>query len=272
MGAVRDARPVQDRLRAARAVLDRVHGSVWSSTEARADVGLGGAEGGQAGVIPVAGPLRGLLPAGGLRRGGTVEVASAGSLLFALLAEASRQGSWCALVGLPELGLVAAAEAGLELSRVALVPRPGARLVEVAAALLDGMDLVVVAGAARLPSSARQLLAARARQRGAVLLSVGRWPGADLEIGCSTGTGAGAEAGAGTGGWRGMAGAGAGRLRCRDVRVRVSGRGAAHRGRSARLLLPGPSGAVEVGAELAAEVGEEAARGVRGPSRRRRAG
>lgn len=211
------------RLREARALLDRV-----SRTADRTR----GAPAAGADVLPVAGPLRSLLPGGGLRRGGTVAVSSAGSLLFALLAEASAQGSWCALVGLPGLGLVAAEESGLVLSRVALVPCPGAELVGVTAALLDGIDLVAVAGVERLPAGARQRLAARARQRGTVLLPVGHWPGADLRVEHDGGR------------WHGLVGGGGGRLRQRRVRVRVQGRGPAHSGRSAELLLPGPEGAV----------------------------
>jgi hypothetical protein len=108
-------------------------------------------------------------------------------------------------------------------------------LVGVTAARLEGVDLVVVAGARRLSAGDRQRLMARARQRGAVLLAVGRWPGAELEI----------DAGAAR--WQGLGGGGAGRLRCRDVRVRVGGRGAAHRVRTAELRLPGSAGAGEEG-------------------------
>jgi hypothetical protein len=183
-------------------------------------------------LLPVAAPLRSVLPGGGLRRGSTVAVRSSTGLLLALLAEASAEGAWCALVGLPEVGLVAAAEAGLALPRVALVPRPGTDLVAVTAALLDGLDLVAVAGVERLRAGDRQRLAARARHRGSVLLPVGRWPGADLEVAAVAGR------------WQGLVGGGAGRLRSRRARVRVSGRGAVHRGRLASVLLPGPEGAV----------------------------
>lgn len=191
-------------------------------------------------VLEVTGALRPAFPGGGLRRGSTVAVASSGSLLLALLAEASAGGSWCALVGFPELGLVAAEEAGLVLSRVALVPHPGSDLIAVIAALLDGMDLVAVAGTQRLRAGDRQRLAARARQRGAVLCPVGPWPGADLEV---------SAAGEG---WQGLVGGGQGRLRSRRVRVRVGGRGAAHRGRAVSVLLPGPDGAIAAAREIAA--------------------
>lgn len=194
-------------------------------------------------ILPLAAPLRALLPGGGLRRGSTVELGRSTALVFAVLAEASAAGSWCALVGLPEVGLVAAAEAGLELSRLALVPRPGPDLVSVAAALLDGVDLVVLAGGQGLPAGARQRLAARARHRGSVLLPVGPWPGADVRLGVEYGR------------WHGLVGGGAGRLRLREVRLRGDGRGAAGRGRSVTALLPGPEGAV-------VEIGGSGARGV----------
>ena len=166
-------------------------------------------------VLPVAGPLAGLLPDGGLRRGSTVAVCGSTSLLLAVLAEASRAGSWCALVGLPDLGVQAAAEAGVDLARTALVPRPGPRPAAVVAALVDGVDVVVLdttLPGVRWSAGDRQRLGARVRQRGAVLVPVaaegsgpGTWPGAEVELR--------AEGGA----WAGLGGDGAGRLRSRTV-------------------------------------------------------
>jgi hypothetical protein len=181
-------------------------------------------------LLPVASPLAELLPAGGLRRGSTVALpttAGATSLVFALLAEASAGGAWAGVIGRPDLGLVAAAEAGVCLERLALVPHPGADLMAVVVALLDGMDVVVVFGAERagVRAADRQRLAARARQRGAVLVALGSWPGADVELSCTDTR------------WSGL-GAGAGRLRARRVRLRLRGRGSIQGGRSADVLLP----------------------------------
>lgn len=181
--------------------------------------------------FPVAAPLLPLLPGGGLRPGTVVAVRGSMSLLLALLAAATAEGAWAAVVGVPDLGVLAAVEAGVAVSRLALVPAPGPESSPVAAALLDGMSLVALSGAEQLPSGARRSLAARARQRGSVLLPLGRWPGADVELGCRTD------------GWHG-AEAGHGRLRSREVLVRATGRGAAARPRVARLLLPGPGGPV----------------------------
>ncbi|MEJ2888166.1 hypothetical protein [Actinomycetospora aeridis] len=186
-------------------------------------------------VLPVAGPLAGLLPDGGLRRGSAVAVSGSTSLLLALLAEASRAGSWCAVVGLPDLGIQAAAEAGLDLARTALVPRPGPRPAAVVAALVDGVDVVVLDTAlpgVRWPAGDRQRLGARIRQRGAVLVPVGApgtWPGAEVELR--------AEGSA----WAGLGGDGTGRLRSRRARVRCAARGRPGE-QEEPLLLPGPSG------------------------------
>jgi hypothetical protein len=194
-------------------------------------------------VLPVVPPLAGVLPSGGLRRGSTVAVAAgvgATSLLMALLARASVAGAWVGVVGRPELGLVAAAEAGVAMERLVLVPYPGADLVAVAAALLDGLDLVAVAVPERgMRAADRQRLAARARQRGAVLLPLGPWPGADVELTCEQGR------------WQGVgtASGDVGRLRTRRVCVRLRGRGVAPAGRSARLLLPGVAGRLAVDVE-----------------------
>jgi hypothetical protein len=182
-------------------------------------------------VLPVLAELAGLLPWGGLRRGSAVVVRDSTSLLLALLAAATAAGSWAAVVGLPDLGLVAAAETGVAVSRLALVPRPGAEFAAVVAALLDGLDLVAVAEPGRLDAATARRLSARARQRGAVLLPLGAWPGADLELTCSSRR------------WRGL-GDGHGHLGEREVVVRAIGRGSAARSRAVRLLLPGWGGAV----------------------------
>jgi hypothetical protein len=238
-GAI-DVGDAAGRLATARGVLRRL--------EDRAVGGHPSAEPGADGrLLPVVAPLADVLPAGGLRRGSTVAVtggAGATSLLMALLARASASGAWAGVVGRPELGVVAAAEAGVALERLALVPYPGADLVAVTAALLDGLDLVALAVPGQgMRADDRQRLAARARQRGAVLLPLGPWPGADVEMSCTQVW------------WRGVGGTaegGVGRLCERSVCVRLGGKGVAPSGRDARLLLPGPEGRPEVGGGAAA--------------------
>ncbi len=184
-------------------------------------------------VLPVAPELTGLLPNRGLRRGSTIAVAAgqprpsgATSLVLALLAEASRAGSWCAVVGVPTFGAVAAAELGIALDRLALVPYPGPDWATVVAALIDGVDVVVTAVPAGVTTTVATRLAARARQRGSVLVPYGRWDGADVTLQVSRGV------------WQGL-GAGRGRLRRREVTVSARGRGAAARPREVTVWLPG---------------------------------
>ena len=105
-----------------------------------------------------------------------------------------------------------------------------------AGALLDGLDLVAVAGRVQHGSD-RKRLAARARQQGAVLLPLGSWPGADLELACEQGRWRGVDTGEGD----------VGRLSRREMRVQLRGRGVAPAGSSARLLLPGPAGGPAAG-------------------------
>ncbi|WP_253771174.1 hypothetical protein [Goodfellowiella coeruleoviolacea] len=206
-------------------------------------------------VLPVHAGLADLLPWGGLRRGSTVSVRGSTSLLFALLARATTEGSWGAVVGLPDLGLLAASEIGVVTRRLALVPHPGRELTSVVAALLDGIDLVVVAvpeadrlgvsgrdarsgrtGTPQVSPSLARRLSARARQRRAVLLPFGPWPGADVEIACIGGR------------WSGL-GEGHGRLRHREVVAQARGRGAAVRPVRVNLMLPSDAGAVGIAPE-----------------------
>lgn len=161
----------------------------------------------------------------GLRRGTTVAVLGSTSIALALLASSSARGSWVGVVGQPSIGLLAAAEAGVVLDRLALVPQPGPDAPGVVAALLDGMDIALVGPHAALTDADRRRLAARARERGSVLVSTTRWPGAAVVLGVRTL------------GWTG-AGEGDGRLRSLDVRVTRSGRGAAGEQVSVELTLP----------------------------------
>ncbi|GIF11899.1 hypothetical protein Ate01nite_19310 [Actinoplanes teichomyceticus] len=185
-------------------------------------------------MLPVAAELGKLLPGGGLRRGSTVAVAGgraarAGggtSLMLALLAAASRAGSWCAVVGLPALGALAAAETGIALERLALVPDPGPDWPTVVAALIDGVDVVVTAVPGPVSAPIASRLAARARQRGSVLMPFGAWSGADVTLQVSRGC------------WEGL-GNGRGRLRRREVTVVANGRGAAARPKELTVWMPG---------------------------------
>ncbi len=176
-------------------------------------------------MLPVIHQLRPLLPGGGLRRGSTVATSGATSLVIGLLAAASRAGSWCAVVGLPTFGAAAAAEAGVELSRLALVPYPGPEWSTVVGALLDGVDVVVTAPPGPVAASLTGRLAARARQRGSVLIGYGRWPGADVLLTSTRGD------------WDGLDG-GRGRLRKRKLTVTARGRGAAAQPKEATFWLP----------------------------------
>jgi len=182
-------------------------------------------------LLPVVPALQPLLPGRGLRRGSTVTVSRSAAL--ALVAEASAAGSWVAAVGLPDLGMVAAAEVGIDLERLALVPAPGARAwPTVVAALLDAVDVVLVRSPPGLPAGQARRLAARARERGAVLVPLGAWsvaPDLWLVVAAST--------------WQGL-GQGHGRLEARRVEVVVGGRGSAALERRASLWLPGPDGTI----------------------------
>ena len=157
-------------------------------------------------------PLVPILPEG-LRRGGTTVVTGSTSLVLAMLAHACAGGAWAAVVGQPTVGLLAAAQAGVSLDRLAVVPRPGLEAPTVVAALLDGVDVVVVGPEVALTDADRRRLSARARDRGSVLLSTVDWPGAGVgahgRAGRWTGIGRGrgAAAHARDPAWRAPAGA-----------------------------------------------------------------
>lgn len=190
--------------------------------------------------LEVGGAIGGLFPDGGMQRGWTVGVGRRGGVSLSLALAAgvmAGREQWAAVVGLPSLGLVAAAGMGVPLERLALVPRPGERWPAVVAALLDGVDLLVLASPRVRSGDARRLMA-RARERGSVLVvlegaSPGAWPESpDLRIEMESSS------------WSGL-GNGHGRLPARRVEVSAGGRRGGGRRRRVGLWLPGPGGVVE---------------------------
>jgi hypothetical protein len=206
--------------------------------------------------LPVLPALESLFPGGALRRGSVVSVGSgpaAGpsgvtSLALALVAGPSQAGSWVAAVGLGSLGLLAAADLGVALDRLVLATGapagapagdgPGESAVgwaTIVAALVDGFDVVMVAGGPgvrRRAADARRLVA-RVRERGAVLVTVGGdLPGQPGNVRLTV-TAAH---------WEGLGEKESGYLRRRRVSVVASGRGEASRPRRAELWLPSEKG------------------------------
>ncbi|QKD79651.1 hypothetical protein [Actinomyces marmotae] len=140
---------------------------------------------------PPPGPWLGV----GAATSGAVVLTGSTSALLALLAHRQGAQGWCAVVGGDDLGWCAAAHLGLALDRVLAVPigaggGAGARaargelasasILAVTAALLDGVDALLITArpASRLRARDRATLTARARDRGALILSPIPWEGA----------------------------------------------------------------------------------------------
>ncbi|RLK47366.1 hypothetical protein [Microbacterium telephonicum] len=181
-------------------------------------------------VLPVPSALANLLPGGGLRPGASYSLGRSMSLLFALFARPSQDGAWCAAVGMPHLGAEAARAAGVDLSRLVLIPEPGERWLAVTAAIADVLPVVAVRPPARAKDGDIARLAARMREREAVLLVQGPWPQTEamIDIGDPSWTGLGD-------GW--------GLLEERELTVTVTSR--RHPApRTGRVLLPDARGGV----------------------------
>lgn len=191
-------------------------------------------------LLPITGALAGLLPDGGLRRGGTVGVRAdasggAATLAVALASAAVAAGSWVVVVGTSALGALATGPLTHEGARVAFVPHPGGRTVEVVAALIEGVDLVIVRPPSRLgPGTVRPLLARlRDRRAALIVLDDERWPAhCDVELKVT-----GAQ-------WRDVTADGD-CLRQRTATVTALGRGSAVRPQRQRLWLPASDGTVQ---------------------------
>ena len=179
-------------------------------------------------LIAVPGPLGGALPGGGVRRGAVMTIdgapgSGATSLLLSLAAAVTSAGEWAAVVDTHgTLGGRAAAEAGVVLERFSVVRgAPAERWATVVAALLDGFAFVAAEAPPRCKLGDARRLAARARERSATFVALGRWPAeAAVRLHASTSH------------WSGLA-AGSGLLGERALHVDVAGRGAPVRARLA---------------------------------------
>lgn len=182
-------------------------------------------------AIPTHPALADLLPGGALAAGGRYQVAGSTTLALALLQGPSAAGAWCAVVGVPDLGVEAAAGLGLDLERLVLVPHPGQQWMSVVSALIDVVSVVLVKppvrdGRSRVPEAAASRLAARLRQREAVLVALGEWPHADAVLTISESA------------WAGL-GSGFGHLTARQLTVGSVASAWQGRVKSRRLWLPG---------------------------------
>ena len=200
-------------------------------------------------VLPTHPALAALLPGGGLRPGAAYSLDPSLSLLLALMARPSQEGIWCGAIGMPELGAEAAERLGVALEHLVLVPDPGARTLGVAAMLAEVLPVVAIRPGGRAMGAEVSRLAARLRDRGAVLLVQGPWPQAEATLRLSEGE------------WAGV-GNGVGYLAGRTVTVTASSRRWPVP-RKARLMLPAPDGTVAVAPAASEARGAVDARGGR---------
>jgi hypothetical protein len=213
-----------DHLAEARAALDRIttlRSRIADMEDVRVDTT----------GLPTADVLAPLLPGGAIRPGGTYAVHDSVLLATTMLQAASASGAWCAVVGVPSFGVESAEALGIDLERLVLVPDPGDQWLGVTAALADVASIVLTRPLGRVAPGDVSRLSARLRQRGAALVSLGSWPGADASLRVTGAT------------WSGI-GAGHGYLAERRATVTVNGRAGAVRPTSAELLLPAADGTV----------------------------
>jgi hypothetical protein len=145
------------------------------------------------------------------------------------MAQASASGIWCAVVGIPEFGAEAAEVAGMDLERLVLVPHPGDQWMRVTAALVDVVGLVLTRPILSKSDAATSRLAARLRQRGVTMITVGDWPGSEASLSVTESE------------WQGLE-VGHGLLHRRRATVAAQWRGL--RTHTAALWLPDASGQV----------------------------
>ena len=118
------------------------------------------------------------------------------------------------------------------------MPQPGVESATAIAALLDGMDVVVVGPRTVLLDTDRRRLTSRARERASVILATTPWPGAHLVLTAERSQ------------WSGL-GAGHGRLLSRQLTVTRTGRGSAGNRHQQEVWLPAAGAPASVAQPLA---------------------
>lgn len=186
-------------------------------------------------TLPVPDVLGSLFPLGGLARGSRLSVRGTGAagMCMAALAPASKEGSWVAVVGIGAWGWAAAVRAGWSLERSVFVAEPStSQWGTVVAALVDAVDVVIVDPSHQVSATDARRLAARSRERGAVVVDLAvddgrrrfRWPTeADLTLTVESLSWGGLEVGHGV-------------LAERRMRVSADGRRGAARSRQVELV------------------------------------
>jgi hypothetical protein len=181
--------------------------------------------------LPTSPALADLLPGGALAAGSAYSVIDSTTLALGLLQGPSAAGAWCAVVGMPDLGVEAAAGLGVDLDRLVLVPHPGDHWLTVVSALIDVVSVVLVRPQ-HVSDGTASKLASRLRQREAVLISMGDWPGAEARLAVTESS------------WTGL-GSGFGHLAARQVTVSSTASRWQGRTKSRRVWLPGPDQRVD---------------------------
>jgi hypothetical protein len=231
-------------------------------SELKANFGLPANHGFVERRLPVIGPLAPLLPEG-LERGSTVQVAGSTALALALVAGLGTGGGWVAGVGWGSVGLMAAHELGVEWERLVVVSvSDQGAWSTVLSAVVDAFDVVLVRSALRVAASDARRLAARARERGTVLI-VADAPTASTATATTGGSASDwpvaveARLRVVESRWVGL-GDGHGYLQGRRVVVQATGRGRLSRPRQTGLWLPaGPDRIDDAPAELVRSAGAD---------------
>lgn len=175
-------------------------------------------------VLPCLSPL---FPSG-LKGGAAYSLSTPLSVAMALMAGPSSEGQWTGAVGIPDFGAEAAAGFGVDLGKLILVPDPGPDWSAALGGLVDVLPLVLVKPPQAPRPSEASRLAARLRERGAVLLVLGPWPQGDGALRACEAS------------WEGL-GQGNGRLNSHRIRLELNQRGRV-RALTVDLAQPGLAG------------------------------
>ncbi|MFD2024088.1 hypothetical protein [Promicromonospora aerolata] len=171
--------------------LERARNVLWS---AETRTGVRSRAGASVELNPPSVRLASILPNESMPRGTAVVVAGSAHFLVQLIGATLASG-WVAVVGWPEINAIALSEAGADLEHAVMVPDARGRSAEVIAALLDGVDQVVVGPHVALTASEQHQLLARARRRNNTLLTGRAWENAALRMRVDRATWSGARHG-----------------------------------------------------------------------------
>lgn len=147
-------------------------------------------------TIAVHNALTTLLPHG-LTPGSITTTQGSTHTALTLITQHTTNAGWVAIIGAPNINYTTLQDLGANLNHIIVVPHPNENTPQIIAALIEGVDLILLGPAVTLTHAEQRTLTARNRERGTHIISQKPWANARTHITTTHGTWHGTNKGLG---------------------------------------------------------------------------